>query len=141
MRLVFPAIILLATLGYGSPATQEAGAASLFFFRAKCPPLAVKGTLIIDGVKHSVIPVRRYSVVRVTAGKHDLKFAFPLWAGTPSKTLVIEAAPDSIRYFYYTTDMSFMIGAPVPTIAITPELIEISQEHAKQLMTEFERVP
>jgi hypothetical protein len=140
MRFLFSTIILLATYAYCSAAAQD-DAASIYFFRAKCPPVAVKGTLSIDGVKYSVVPVRRYAVVRITPGKHELKFAFPLWAGTPSKKLTIEAVSNSVRYFYYTTDMDFMIGAPAPTTTITPELIEISEENAKRLMGEFERIP
>jgi hypothetical protein len=140
MRSILLSIVLVATCICESSAAAES-TATIYFFRAKCPPVAVKGTLSIDGVKHSVVSVRRFAVVRVTPGKHELKFSFPMWAGTPSKKTSIETSSDSVRYFYYTTDMGFMIGAPVPTSTITPELIEISEAGAKQLMIEFEQVP
>jgi hypothetical protein len=140
MRSIAWAVVLLAACACRSTAAQDA-AVSIHFFRAKCPPVAVKGTLFIDGVKQAVVPVRRYAVVRVAPGKHELKFAFPLWAGTPSKKLTLEARPGAARYFYYTTDMGFSIAAPVPTSTITPQLVEISEAGAKRLMYDFGRIP
>lgn len=117
------------------PASPDA--VTVVFFRDRCPPILIKGALQIDGVPRAVLGVENYAVVRLAPGRHELKYAFPFWAGTPSRKLTIEAKPGTTRYFYFTTAMGFVgLGA-----TIVPQLHEISPGRGQPLMASFKAVP
>src|SRR5689334_1876855 len=80
------------------PPVAGPDAATIIFFRITGPPAAVKGILSVDGYELGKVFVRRYAIFKVAPGMHELRFSFPMWAGTKEQIAQIECRPNE-RYF------------------------------------------
>lgn len=123
------------------PKQVGADAATIVFLRPTSPPAAVKGTLYLDGVAVGEVFVRRYALLHVNPGKHEVRFGFPFWAGVATQSITLRCDANATYYISYTSLMgvaAVYASSSVVAFSITPEMKLVAETDAQPFMARFD---
>lgn len=93
-----------------------ADAAAIYVFRPSGMGAAVKATVLLDGQEVGQLFVRRYAILRVPPGRHNVKISFSIISGLPDQTAEINCEPNSEHFLLYS--MSMRPSTYVPNVGV-----------------------